>query len=626
MSSFNNPFSIDRAEQLGVKLFEFYANHKNFEGLLKSKSLVIEGGRGSGKTMFFLYNSYTNKKNEALSKGLDYKSFFHTEKVIGIYFRADSNFVPAFQHKGINEDEWTQLFGHFLNITLTKRLIEIIVDIQKELEDNMISDSCFVVPPELSIFFEKEITSFTHLLELILREEIHLISYINNLNSVERPKVLPNSYLLNTIAKSILSNSLFEDKAIHIFVDEYENLLEYQQRLVNTLVKHPNPVIFDIGMRNKGLKTSETLAKSEIISAPHDFNYFNFEQFTENEYEEFIVEICRKRLQKLDSLKDLNNPDYFDIKFYLGKYDYKYELGNLRNDLVHSIKLKLNAYIGSNNSAKNLSDTTDLLILRLNLVLIERNADLNHIADEYGKWVLGEPSKYKDWLHNNKMGVVYLLCKESSRDKLYYGFQTYKSVSSGIIRFFIELCESAFKQAFRNGFSFDEPRAISPEEQTQAAYHVSKYKVNDIETYTPYSNFLKRFVLLLGSVFEKLHRDKSLSEPERNHFSTDFDKLTEDSKSFLKNAELYSVLQIREETKVKNSAIDSNNIEYHLNHIYAPYFQISPRKIRSLKIEPKNLDALINGDSKKANEIANALVKGMISDKENDSQLKIDLF
>ncbi|MDI9257950.1 ORC-CDC6 family AAA ATPase [Flavobacterium sedimenticola] len=624
MSSFNNPFSIDRAEQLGVKLFEFYANHKNFEGLLKSKSLVIEGGRGSGKTMFFLYNSYSNKKNEAISNGLDFKSFFEKEKVIGIYFRADSNFVPAFQHKGIDEDEWTQLFGHFLNITLTKRLIEIIIDIQKELINW--SEETIDVPTELSIFFEKDLTSFDQLLELVLREEIHLISYINNLNSVERPKVLPNSYLLNTVAKSLLSTSIFEDKAIHIFVDEYENLLEYQQRLINTLVKHPNPVIFDLGMRNKGLKTSETLATSEIISAPHDFNYFNFEQFTENEYEEFIIEICRKRLQKVDSLKDLNNSDYFDIKFYLGKYSYKYELSLLREDLAGSIKLKLNANIGTNESAKIMTESDDLLILRLNLVLIERGYDLNHIADEYRKWIDGKPSKYSDWLHNNKMGVVYLLCKESSRDKLYYGFQTYKSVSSGIIRFFIELCESAFKQAFRNGFSFDEPRAITAEEQTQASYHVSRYKVNDIETYTPYSNFLKRFVLLLGSVFEKLHRDKLLSEPERNHFSTDFDKLNEDSKSFLKNAELYSVLQIREETKVKTSTIDSNNVEYHLNHIYAPYFQISPRKIRSLKIDPKNLDALINGDSKKANEIANALVKGIINDRENDAQLKIDLF
>ena len=576
--------------------------------------------------MFFLYHSYKNKKNEALSKGLEFKDFFKSEKVIGIYFRADSNFVPAFQHKGIDEDEWTQLFGHFLNITLTKRLIEIVIDIQKELNGSSPVDNDINVPTEVSIFFEKDIVSFDQLLELIIREEIHLISYINNLNSVERPKVLPNSYLLNTITKSLLSSSLFEDKAVHIFVDEYENLLEYQQRLVNTLVKHPNPVIFDLGMRNKGLKTSETLATSEIISAPHDFNYFNFEQFTGNEYEEFILEICKKRLQKVDRLKDLDNPHFFDIKFYLGKYSYKYELRNIRNEFSQSIKSKANAYIGSNESAKVLIETDDLLILRLNLVLIERNIDLNYLAHEYLNWLEGRPSKYTDWIHNNKMGIVYLLCKESSRDKLYYGFRTYKSVSSGIIRFFIELCESAFKQALRNGFSFDQPREITPEEQTQASNHVSRYKVNDIETYTPYSNFLKRFVLLLGSVFERLHNDKFISEPERNHFSTDFDKLSEDSKNFLKNAELYSVLQIREETKIKNSAINSNNIEYHLNHIYAPYFQISPRKIRSLKIEPKNLDLLINGDSKKANEIANALLKGIISDRENDTQLKIDLF
>lgn len=623
MSSFNNPFSIDRAEQLGVNLFEFYANHKNFEGLLKNKSLVIEGGRGSGKTMFFLYHSYNNKKNEAISKGLTFREFFSNEKVIGIYFRADSNFAPAFQHKNIDEEEWIQLFGHFINVTLTKRLIEIIISIQSELNDEQ-EQIPIVIPPELNIFFEKDITDFKELLDLTIKEEIHLISYINNLNSVKRPKVIANGYLINIIANALLQHKYFEDKAIHVFIDEYENLLEYQQRIINTLVKHPNPVIFNLGMRNKGLKTSETFATSEIISAPHDFNYFNFEQFTEKEYEEFIVDICRKRLEKIEELKDLNNPDFFDIKYYLGKYDAQYELGLISSERIDAIKSKIKTRIGSNEQAKILYKSDDISLLRLNLVLLERNNDLPFLVNESVKFNEGLTSKYDDWLHNNKNGLVYLICKENRRDKLYFGFQTYKSISSGIIRFFIELCESAFKQAFRNGFSFEEPRPISAEEQSQATYHVSQYKVNDIETYTPYSNYLKRFVILLGSIFEKLHRDKLLSEPERNHFSTDFDKLSEDSRSFLKNAELYSVLQIREETKIKNSSIDSNNREYHLNHIYAPYFQISPRKIRSLKIEAKNLDILINGESRKANEMANALIKRNMDD--NNNQLKIDLF
>ena len=130
-------------------------------------------------------------------------------------------------------------------------------------------------------------------------------------------------------------------------------------------------------------------------------------------------------------------------------------------------------------------------------------------------------------------------------------------------------------------------------------------------------------MILLGNVFERLHRDPRQSEPERNHFHTDYDKLSEETRTFLKNSELYSVLQKKEETKDKSFSIDSNNIEYHLNHIYAPYFQISPRKIRSLKIDPHILETIINGESSKANEAANSLIR---TKNDNNDQLKINLF
>jgi hypothetical protein len=626
MPLYNNPFSIDRAEQLGDRLFEFYSNHKNFEGLLKSKSLMLEGGRGSGKTMFFLYHSYFNKKKEAHSKGLTFKEFFSSENLIGLHFRADSNFVPAFQHKGLDEEEWCQLFGHFLNITLGKRLVEIIIDINFNLIESG-TEIVFDLSDELLILFNSPvpIQNFSSLLKTLSNEEIKLMNYVNNINKIERPTVIGNGYLINLIAKSILNQELFKDKSIHVFIDEYENMLLYQQRIVNTLIKHPNPVIIDVGMRNKGCKTFETLADSEIITPPHDYSYYNFEQFKSKDYEELIVDICRKRLQKVSELKEFNDPKFLDIRFYLGEYSLNDELGNfIDSKQIESIKSKIKVWIGLQKEAEILYSSDDPIVLRLIQVLLERGQKADYLAGEFKAYLNNTESKFSDWLHNNKMGLVYLLCKENSVKKLFYGFKTYKSTSSGIIRFFLELCESAFKNAFRNSFEFNAPRALTPNEQSEAAYYVSQYKINDIETYTPYSNQLKRFVLLLGNIFEKFHRDKKLSEPEKNHFSTDFDKLQEESRTFLKSAELYSVLQKKEETKDKNSSIDSNNIEYHLNHIYAPYFQISPRRIRSLWIDPKILDLIINSDSKKANETANLLVKKDMKD--DNGQIKIDLF
>lgn len=623
MSQYNNPFSIDRAEQLGDKLFEFYANHPNFEGLLKNKSLMLEGGRGSGKTMFFLYNSYFNKKKEALSKGISFSNFLASENLIALHFRADSNFVPAFQHKGLNEDEWTLLFSHFLNITLSKRLVEIIIDINNSLKENFIQ---FNLKDEISYMFDVEsIDDFSTLLKVIKFEEIKLMNHVNNINKIERPIIITNGYLINLIAGNILGQEILRDKSIHIFIDEYENMLLYQQRIVNTLIKHPNPVIVDVGMRNKGCKTYETLAISEIIAAPHDFSYYNFEQFKSKEYEQLIVDICKKRLLKVNELLMFDDPKFLDIRYYLGEYSVNVELGEfISNKTIEALKSKIKVFIGIQTDCDVLFNTDDITLLRLILVLFERGHKAEYLANELQAYLKNEDSKFFDWIHNNRIGLIYLICKENSQKKLYYGFETYKLTSSGIIRFFLELCEAAFKNAFRNSFNFSNPRVLSFKEQSEAAYYVSQYKINDIETYTPYSNQLKRFVLLLGNVFERIHRDKKLSEPEKNHFSTDFDKLSEESRTFLNNAELYSVLQKKKETKDKNISIDSNNVEFHLNHIYAPYFQISPRRIRSLWIDPKVLDMIISSESRKANETANLLVKRDMD--EDNGQFKIDLF
>ncbi|MDQ3190446.1 MAG: hypothetical protein M3Q58_02535, partial [Bacteroidota bacterium] len=86
---FKNPFSTDRAEHLGDKIFEYFADHENFQGLFKEKSLIIEGGRGSGKTMFYLYHTYLNKKKESESIGTDFHTFLNNLELIGLHFRAD---------------------------------------------------------------------------------------------------------------------------------------------------------------------------------------------------------------------------------------------------------------------------------------------------------------------------------------------------------------------------------------------------------------------------------------------------------------------------------------------------------------------------------------------------------
>ncbi|PTX43588.1 hypothetical protein C8P64_2117 [Christiangramia gaetbulicola] len=621
MSTFNNPFSIDRAEHLGDQLFEFFAFHRRFDGLLKHKSLLLEGGRGSGKTMFFLYNSYFIQKKEAQKKNNFPEGFLESKKIIGIYYRSDSNFVPAFQHKGIDGSEWMSLFSTYLNLEISKRLLEIIIDVDTNFN---IASLRIGQQAQKILGIDSIPANYKELNEKIKIAEIELISYINNPNTgLKKPHIISNGYLINMLAIEFLKNDLIKNKTIHVFIDEFENMLPYQQKIINTLIKHPSPVIFDVGMRKEGLYTNETLSGNEIIKYPDDYSHFDLEKFKREDYEKFLVEICKKRLSQVVELKGKDDI-YIDINFYLKNHSDEEIDALSKKSNLNKLKIKLSHRLehGDGEKFQPLLEENDIVIVRLFLILIERGLSGAEILDEYIKFKKKEDSKFKEWIHNNKNGIIFLLTKEFKREKDYSGFKTFQMLSSGIIRYFIELCETAFNNAHRNNFNFQSPRALSSAEQTDAANYVSEYKFNALDTYSPYSTKLKRFVTFLGKIFERLHRDPRMSEPERNHFTTQYDGLSEESKKFLNSAVLHSVLQKKKETKNKSNSIDANYLEFHLNHIYSPYFQISPRTIRSLRINSKNLESLILEQDEKAKSVANAIVKGRDG---GTNQLQIDL-
>jgi hypothetical protein len=173
-------------------------------------------------------------------------------------------------------------------------------------------------------------------------------------------------------------------------------------------------------------------------------------------------------------------------------------------------------------------------------------------------------------------------------------------MSSGIIRYFLELCENAFNVAMRNGFNFTAARPLTVHEQDSAAQAVSARKVDEVDSYTPYGMHLKKFVSVLGSVFESLHEDKKISEPERNHFSTRPEDLSEEARKILKAALFWTILQERPLTKDKAPSSLGAEVEYHLNHIYSPYFQISYRRKRSLYIDPTLMNVMLVGEVQSA--------------------------
>jgi hypothetical protein len=631
-----NPFREFRAEQMKHDLWKLYVPGP-FENILTPRPLILEGGRGSGKTMFFLCNSWREKIKSLKFENKSMNELLTPNEFIGLYYKVDTAFVTSMEERG-NED-WDGVFSTYLGVQILKEALYLL---KVFVESGIINISdLFTSLKQINKLLINKIDVLDIDNALFVCEEVldGIEKAINSpLEAKEfRPTVIGRVF--NKFIEQLRLIPQLSNISFRIFIDEYETLLEYQQKLVNTLIKHSNNMlIYNIGMRPKGMKTSKTSGGgAEIIQAPHDYNLFKPELFFDSEedlkrteYYDMLKEVCKLRINTYCATHGLKNvPD--DIEFYLGKYNMDKEIENIINCkssppfLERLKKLIISLETDPEKSAmyiNELAANIPPLNARLHLCLLLRSEtykpSLENLLFEYCAWKKGESPIYKDWYHNSKYGLVFLLAREYDRQKQYNGVDVFLMLSTGVIRYFLELCEQAFDFAMLDGFDWSAPRTISSEEQTRAARYVSKYKIKDIDGYEPHGRSLRIFVQNIGNIFREFHRspDLTLGEPEPNHICTSDFSIKDRAKTILNSALMWGVIQEREPTKEKSSILPIETVDYHINKMYCPYFEISYRKKRKLTLSAKIFETLLSGDELEAKEAAHEIISRKRKQKE----------
>ncbi|RZK39079.1 MAG: hypothetical protein EOO90_20050 [Pedobacter sp.] len=548
--------------------------------------------------------------------------------------------------KGVEEWVWQSVFNAYFNIIICKEILAFVKScIEKGLlKEAQIHDALKRVNQKL-----QTTGSGFSLAETNYRFESILDSIESYSNDPEMPKPigLHAGTLINVLLEELRQISLFQSSRFHVFIDEFEELNVLQQKQINTLVKQSRYwLVYDIGVKSNGRYSEETIS-GEIIQEPHDFIHHYPESSSFNrqqDYEELLFSICKKRLQDYIPEKFSQNPDFYDINFYLHYYGRKVELEEfaskpkfkkiktLLKEMIDIENLRLKIY-----NSQQIEDVYTVLIetspdiVRMHISLLNRKTKVT-VKDLYENAKVNS-AKYKDWKGNMLFATYFLLCKELDVNKKYHGLKTFSMLSSGVIRSFLEICESAFDFAFSDNFSFENPRMLTLEEQTQAAHYVSQSKVAKIDGFVPDGVYLKRLTLALGRLFYLKHTDSAatLGEPEPNHFFTkpsELKSLSNEAMRVLEHAVMHNVLQFDMPTKEKNDSIETT--DYHLNHIFCPYFKISHRRKRKLYIDPKDLKILLVGNNSDVDKVIKSLanqqgdvIQGVINFFGNDLSGKI---
>lgn len=638
---FENPFENTNASNMEDELIIKYWTcpqglNQGMIGKVEFTNLmpnILFGGRGSGKTTILKYLSfdlqekiYKEDHNKNTLEG-----FLNTERrFLGIYYRLDAPIFSGFRGKGIEDEKWARIFTYFFELVLGQIYLHMIKKLyQDKAFENTISEKELCKKISISILgkSEQDLDSFdkiTSYLEEIQREIEEWKEDITFIKKNLEVKQIPKNRIIFGIPK-ICSDEIKELKNIHIFylLDEYENLSENQQIIVNTLLKHrKNPVSFKLGSRYKGLRTKNTTT-GEFLKLDSDYRKIDFENTgidNSSTYGKLLEDIAYNRLKNHRILKTIPN---LSIHKYLGKSISSVEealevVRNAKTKDKHfqDIKSLLGKSVTENYSyeecVEKIRYSKNPLIEKLNVLLLRRGVKISEVEKKYKKYI--QNTKNEETYHNlynkNRMALLFQLIGDYPPNKKQYsGFQTYRKISSNIVRTFIELCYHAFdKTMFEDIDILIHGKEIPEKIQTSAANTKSNDFFEEISDVPEIGPKLKKFTRSIGGILESLNRNARISEPEQTYFSTDYLKLSENTQKLLNTSVMWSIFQEEESMEPKNPTW-AHYRDYLLNHTLAPKFSIAYSKRGRTTITPEIINTLVNGTDVEARDIESKVSK-----------------
>jgi len=560
---------------------------------------------------------------------------------IGLYWRADTQFSNAMNRRKIDPDVWEGAFNHMtaliLGLEVLKSLVSISCSTSTALMPKDLTELQF---PRLRAFDQSLPSAFEELMARLQEMLWTLEAWVSDVRKHEQPAFLPGrKFILALIGEVAAACPRLSDAVFFVYMDEYENLSPYQQELVNTWLKHSEtPLIFNLAIKRNGLETKRTVGP-ESLSDIHDYRTFDLEaDFLEEDFPTMAAEILflqahlvgvkgpidPNQLRDPSRLPERRNANYVKNLLSAAR-NFLPELSH--DDLARGVfqdpalRKKLHDRIvralGSRGSALSPDLFMRERIPQASIVapaLLSRSTiSEKEILTEIDKCERDEDNNFtgtRNWVHNNFIGCLLNLYEPHSRACPFYaGFETFCQLSRGNLRHFLELCHKSVTQAASVNIGFGSP--VPPTVQAEAARQASTAFLREVRTFGSRGTQLHAFVLWLGSLFALAHQRPSQSESEQSHFSigSGTASLNDDDYVFLSEAVKWSVLFESKATKQK-SDYEPENIDYVLNPIYAPFFNISFRKKRKLELKTDEVICLIRGSYSDVRDLLRRFSKG----------------
>lgn len=566
-------------------LYRRFAPPLYFKQLVGITPSFLVGGRGTGKTTTLRSMSFGGQARVTSSR--DPSDW----AVIGAYWKVEPNVVSVFRGKGIDEDVWSRVFSHYLNLKLSSLVIDYILWLQRNSHGVALDDH------RISLFIRSlnldHCDSLERLSESIDLALVDVESKINgNISALQNSDLSLLGKPLDYLFSAVEGLKIDRNRPFMFCLDEYENLSAYQQRILNTLIKQVGaaPYTFKIGVRNTVAIDRATLVDKQPLQDPADFTTVDIVSDLKGEsFEQFAATVVGQRLALVD-------PSYRDPGSLLPSLTLEQEaelLGarHVRNELLENL-----LSVSTQNSpemafAQNLPDLQACLALKW-----AESHDETPIS--VVQFAMSNPTKWNGRVVNYGYAMLFAIRENRVGERKYYtGWKTYCQLADGNIRYMIRLVYEALRLHVIDGGTFESP--VSMVAQSRASARVGETTIRDLQGWSRQGAALTRLALGLGSIFGSLAREMALATPEVSQFRVsyaDSEVSAEEVDRLLEEAVGQGILLSFDGDKNARNSGATRERDYQLHPVMAPYFTYSSRRKRRMTIRADDVIALTQRD------------------------------
>lgn len=286
LSTDYNPFGIFRAEDTASEKWinDTFVHPIDFTTISSPGNVVIEGHRGSGKTVILQYLSYPNLLER--EDPINY---------IGFYLKLQNSYVDTVKRNAMREENWKIFFLHYFSLLIgesilitLKQLMEkkkIILKKEKEFVERVL----FRFFPDIPIEITSKINTINSLYDLFVRERNRCAVSQRKHDVRLSPHFVYD--FINLLEEYIEE---WKNKFFYILVDEYDKLDDDQQKVVNIYVADRGaPLRYRVSFKIavKSFQMNYETIDGKMLDVVDDFQWVPLDRFDATREKEFIKKL-----------------------------------------------------------------------------------------------------------------------------------------------------------------------------------------------------------------------------------------------------------------------------------------------------------------------------------------------